>query len=389
MISRADVVVVGGGILGSSVAHFLVKNGSGKVVLLEKNRLCSGSTAYSAANVRQHYSNEIAIRLAVRGTEMFHNAATELGGEVGFVETGYLVIAPHGQEEALKAAVAEQRRLGVPTTLLETDELRALYPDLELNDIGLGALEANAGYADPRRTVAVLIGAAQSRGLEVYEGVELTSIALDGGSISAAVTTSGEIETPVIVNAAGPWAARVGAMAGVPYQLVLSREHEVVIAAPARLTALPIVSDPAHSLFFRPHGRDHLLVGEGYPKETEPCDPDHYNRRADAVVIERMLTRLRERVPEVAAPRVAKDYAGVYSITSDWYPMVGAEETVEGYFCAVGGSGHSFKIGPPLGEALADVIIGREPQIDISSLSRQRFDRQATFASVWGPGNRG
>jgi sarcosine oxidase subunit beta len=388
VIERADAVVIGGGILGASVAHFLVKNAYGSVVLVEKNRICTGATAYSAANVRQHYSNEVGIRLAVRAVEMFSNAEEELGGPVGFVRCGYMVIAPKGQEDALRKVVPLQRSLGVETELMTPDEIHVRYPDLDLHGITLGALEPTSGYANPLETVTSLVRSAERQGLRVYEGTEVLDIVISDGSVEGVVTSAGDIGAPVVVNAAGPWAARVGAMAGVEYQLSLSREHEVVVALPEGFGPIPIVSDPAQSLYFRPHGPDNVLVGEGYPKEQEPCDPDTYNARADEPVIERMLAKLAKRAPRLVNLERLIDYAGVYSITADWYPIVGPEPGIHGYYAAVGGSGHSFKIGPPIGEALADVIAGREPSIDISALDHTRFQRNAVFGSVWGPGNR-
>ncbi len=388
MTSQADAVVVGGGILGASVAHFLVKDGFGSVVLLEKNKLCSGATAYSAANVRQHYSNPVGIELALRGLAMFENAEEELGGPVGFVPCGYMVIAPEDQADALRAVVPEQQRLGVETELLTSDEIGRLFPELQLDDVALGALEPRSGYADPRKTVLALAHSAERLGLRVHEHCEVLDIEIENGQIVGVVTSEGRISTNVVVNAAGPWAARVGAMVDIEYNLSLSREHEVVVELPPNFKPIPIVSDPGQSLYFRPHKDNLLLVGEGYPKEQEPCDPDTYNDRADEPNIERMLHRLRNRVPQMVAPQRAADYSGVYSITEDWYPIVGAEPSVQGYYAAVGGSGHAFKIGPPIGEALAAVIGGRDPQIDISPLERARFQRDELFASVWGPGNR-
>jgi sarcosine oxidase subunit beta len=388
LISQADAVVVGGGILGASVAHFLVRDGFGTVVLLEKNKLCSGATAYSAANVRQHYSNPVGIELALRGLAMFENAEEELGGRVGFVQCGYMVVAPVEQAGALRSVVPEQQRLGVETELLTAEEISDLFPELRLDDIALGALEPRSGYADPRMTVLALVQSAQRLGLDVHEHTEVMDIEIENGRVVGVVTSEGPIATSIVVNAAGPWAARVGAMVGIEYDLSLSREHEVVVELPPDFKPIPIVSDPGQSLYFRPHGDNLMLVGEGYPKEQEPCDPDTYNDRADEPNIGRMLRRLKRRVPRMATPRRAGDYAGVYSITEDWYPIVGAEPSVQGYFAAVGGSGHSFKIGPPIGEALAALIGGRDPDINISSLERARFERNELFASVWGPGNR-
>src|SRR5438034_1328506 len=230
MIKQADALVIGGGILGASVAHFLTKNDFGSVVLLEKNRICTGATAYSAANVRQHYSNEVAIRLAVRGLEMFSNAEEELGGPVGFVQSGYMVIAPAGQAQALETVVPLQRSLGVETVLLDPDEIHARYTDIDLGDIALGALEPTSGYADPLKTVRSLVRSAEREGLQVYEGTEVLDIILSEGKVEGVLSGDGHVAAPVVVNAAGPWAARVGAMAGIEYELSLSREHEVVVA---------------------------------------------------------------------------------------------------------------------------------------------------------------
>jgi sarcosine oxidase subunit beta len=365
-----------------------MKNDYGTVVLVEKNRICTGATAYSAANVRQHYSNEVGIRLAVRAVQMFGNAAAELGGPVGFVRCGYMVIAPDEQADGLRRVVPLQQSLGVETELLTPAEIDARYPDLDLDGIALGALETTSGYADPYATVDALVRSAERRGLVLCEGVEVIDIAISAGGVEAVVTADGTISTPVVVNASGPWAARVGAMAGVEYELSLSREHEVVVVLPDSFGPFPIVSDTANGIFFRPYGEDAVLVGEGYPKEQEPCDPDTYNARADEHVIARMLAKLAERAPRLVNLERVRDYAGVYSITRDWYPIVGPQPGIQGYYAAVGGSGHSFKIGPPIGEALADVIAGREPAIDISALSHDRFERNAVFGSVWGPGNR-
>jgi sarcosine oxidase subunit beta len=395
MSESADAVVIGAGILGASIAHFLVKRELGTVVLLDKGPICSGATAYSAANVRQHYSNEIGIRLAVRAVEMFENSDEWLGGPCGFVRCGYMVIAPQDEADAIQRVVPLQQRLGVQTRIVGPEEINELFPQLELTDIALGCLETNSGYADPTLTVRSLVLSAQSEGLLLYEGRAARDIEIDGGRVTAVDTPSGKISTPVVVNAAGPWADRVGAMAGVEYDLVFSREHEAVFDVP-EAGDLPIVSDAVNRIFFRPNGEGTLLLGEGYPKEIEPCDPETYDDRADNRVIRRAVESLISRVPRLrpvlrasgADKRTVRSYSGVYSITKDWYPIVGPVETLDGYYAAVGGSGHSFKIGPPIGEALAAMIAGDEPGIDLSSLRHTRFEERDLFSSVWGPGNR-
>jgi sarcosine oxidase, subunit beta len=395
VIGQADAVVIGGGIMGASSAYFLSRLGFGRIVLLEKKRLAAGATGYSAANVRQHYSNEIAIRLAVRGVEMFSNAEVELGGPAGFVQCGYMVIASERDEPALRTLVPLQQRLGVQTRLLPPEEIGELYPELELGGITLGCLESSSGYADPLLTVHSLVEAARRNGVRVYEGCQVLAIETDAEGISGVVTGDGDISTRVVVNAAGPWADRVGEMVGIDYSLSFSREHEAVFETPPKLGQLPVVADAAQRIFFRPHGTGQVLVGQSYPKEREPCDPESYDDRADPAVVDSMVERLARRVPALAGltgddygGKLTSGYSGVYSITDDWYPIVGGEPGLDGYFAAIGGSGHGFKIGPPIGESLAATIAGETPPIDLSPLARSRFAEGTAFTTLWN-GNRG
>ena len=397
MVASADAVVVGGGILGASTAHFLAKAGFGRVLLIDKGRIGRGSTAYSAGHVRQHYSNEATIKLAVRAIEMFGHSEEELGGPTGFVETGYLVIAPEEQADAIRRVVPMQKELGVETEVVRPDEISALFPALDTSGISVGAFEPRSGYADPIQTVHSLVRSAQDRwGLIVQEECELIGISTTSDRVSGAVTTDGEISVPVIVNCAGPWAPRIASLVGLSYDFSLSREHEAIFALPISLGPIPVVSDAINMSYFRPAGAGRLLVGEGYPKDQEPCDPDTYDDGTEDRVVRRLADRLIARVPSLAGTLGREDfggmyvegYSGVYDITRDWNPIVGGIAGIDGYYAAAGGSGHCFKIGPPIGEALAEVISGRRPAIDISSLGHDRFESAELLASVWGPGNR-
>jgi sarcosine oxidase subunit beta len=385
MIRSADAVVIGGGIMGASVAHFLTKLGYGKVALVEKSTTCGGSTQYSAAHVRQHYTNEVAIRLAVRAAGMFARSEEELGGPTGFVRHGYLVIAPPEQEQAIRDVVPVQQSLGVRTEILTTEEVAERWPALNVDGVALACLEKTSGYADPVLTVRSIVRSAERDGLEVVEGAEVVGVSTSGGRVTGVDTSEGPIATGVVVNAAGPWGDRVGRMAGVDYPLTFSREHEAIFEAPD-LGELPVMSDATQCLYFRRYGEGKVLVGEGWPKQKEPADPESYDAGTDEEHVARMLPRLVRRLPGVVGTYVA-GYSGVYDITEDWYPIVGEEE-LGGWYSAFGGSGHCFKLAPAIGESIAAVIAGEKPPIDISSLSGARFAAGRTFSSVWGPGNR-
>jgi sarcosine oxidase, subunit beta len=395
VIARADAVVIGAGIIGASVAHFLTKLGFGRVALVEKSEICGGSTQYSAAHIRQHYSNEVAIRLAVRGAAKFANAEEELGGPVGFVRHGYMVIAPPDQERAIRDVVPVQQRFGVETEILTPEEVSHRWPEIDVEGISLACFERTSGYADPVATVHALVRSAQERGLELLEGCEATEIATAGGRVTGVVTGQGTITTGVVVNACGPWGDQIGRMVGIDYPIRFSREHEAVFEAPAGFGEIPVMSDAAQQLYFRNYGDGKVLVGEGWPKNVEPADPESYDAGTDEAHLGRMVPRLVRRVPSLAATigsdgyggTYVRGYSGVYDITEDWYPIVGEEE-LGGYYSCFGGSGHGFKIGPAIGESLASVIAGTERPIDISSLSGSRFSEGRMFSSVWGAGNR-
>ena len=395
MIAKADAVVLGAGIVGASTAHFLTELGFGEVALVEKSKVCGGSTQYSAAHVRQHYTNEVAIRLAVRGAEMFANAEERLGGAAGFVRHGYMVIAPEEQAQAIRDVVPVQQAFGVQTEILTPEEVQHRWPELNVDGVALACFEETSGYADPVQTTRSLVRSAQERGLKLYEGCAALDITVEGGRVTGVVTGDGTIRTGVVVNACGPWGDRIGRLIGVDYPLTFSREHEAIFDAPDGLGELPVMSDATQRLYFRRYGDGRVLVGEGWPKEKEPADPEDYDDGTDAAHLERMVPKLLHRLPSLRPALGAADYggafvtgySGVYDITADWYPIVGAEE-VEGYYSAFGGSGHCFKLAPAMGESLAHVIAGLEPPIDISSLSGSRFAEGRTFGSVWGPGNR-
>jgi sarcosine oxidase subunit beta len=396
MVTRADAVVIGGGIIGASVAYFLSRLEYGAVVLVERAEVCSGATRYSAAHIRQHYSNEVAIRLVLRGLEQFENAEEELGGPSGFTRIGYLVLSGPEEADGLRRNVALQQNLGVETAVLELDEVARRWPMIARDGVALAAYEPGSGYADPLQTVQTLVNSARRLGARVYEHTPVMSIKLDGDAVRGVVTSEGEIETPVVVNTAGPWANRIAAMVGGSYSLRLSREEEAVFELPIATEGLPVVSDAPGHLYFRPSGSGRLLSGFGYPKELQPCDPDSFDDRADTESVEWLAAALSRRLPDAAAAlgdggsleHVVGRYAGVYSITDDWYPIVGASEWASGFYEAVGGSGHCFKLGPPIAEALAQLIAGQEPAIDISPLHHSRFQEDRTFTSVWGAGNR-
>ena len=388
-MKTADAVVIGGGIMGASAAHFLAKRGFGRVVLLERGRLAGVSTGHSAAIVRTYYSNPITLELAKRALHMFENDRELLGGDGGFRPIGFLLLIGERLRATGEHILESERRHGLHVERLTVEEVADLAPPLSLDGVSYGILEPRSGYADPTRTTQNLVAAARPWGLEPRAGVAATGVRQLGDRVVAVETEGGPIETNVVVNAAGPWAGRVGSWLGLKYSLRWSRESDLFVHMPVGFGALPVVSDPGLRFYLRPDGEDRIIVGLGAPKEIEPVEPDGCDPALDPGIRERIERVLFERIPALANARHLGGYASIYTITDDWHPIVGPEPGLEGYYAFFGGSGHGFKLGPPIGEALADVICGETPAIDLSPFRPGRFIDGAPLTSAWGEGNRG
>ena len=388
MEKTADAVVIGGGIMGSSVAHFLAKKGIGTVVLLEKRSLAAVSTGHSAANVRCSYSNPVTVQLALRAMEIFENDREVLGGDSGFQTTGHLVLMDPEHVDIGMAVLEVEKTQNTGTRIVGLDEIRELAPQLSMEGAVQATYQARAGYADPVRTVRTLVEQGEKHGLTAYEGVGATSIETNGDHVTGVTCDEGLIETPIVINAAGPWGKQIGASAGREYSLRWSRECDLLYKLPTDFGHFPIFADPYCKIYFRPQRDNMLLAGLDYPKAIEPLDIDDYDARLDDDSRGRIESGLFRRIPQLRDAEFERGWASIYTITDDWHPIVGAEPSLRGYYAFFGGSGHGFKLGPPLGEALADMITGDTPRIDIRQFRPTRFEEGEPFNSLWGEGNR-
>jgi len=385
-METADAVVIGGGILGASTAYYLTQLGFGKVALLEKHTLASGSTGKSAAVIRSFYSNEVCVKLAKRAVDVFEHFHDELGEDIGFKRIGYMVITD--QPATIDRVLGLHRRHGIKSAKLSRDEIKKMLPHMNVEDVVVAGYEPDSGYADPHLTVIALVQKARERGLKTFQKRHVEKINAKNGKIESVETNRGLISTPVVVNAGGPWAAQVHQFPEIALPLRMSREQDCVMEAPEAFRNNPVVSDSILGAYSRSDVGGKFLAGLGYPKEEEPCDPNHFDERSDQDFADKLAVKVVQRFPSLRNAKFLHGWAGMYSITPDWHPIVGQAPGIKGYYLAVGGSGHSFKIGPPIGESLAAMIAGKKPPIDISAFRYERFQENQTFVSVWGPGNR-
>lgn len=359
MKTTADVVVIGGGVMGTSAAFRLAQRGL-SVVLVEKNFLAGGSSGKSSAIIRQHYSNELTARMALHSLRVFQNFSEVVGGESGFRPIGFVLLASRDQQAGLKANVALQRGLGINTCLLSPEALHEIAPGLAEPESVMAAFEPEGGYADPALTVNAFGEAARRLGADIWLDTEVTGLHLENGRMCRVATTRGEISAGAVVNTAGPWGARIARMAGVVLPIQPCRVQVSFFASPPDERPAPfVVADFANGIYFRPETGGHTLVGSLDPAEADHhADPDRYNEQVDFEFVVDSGSRLSRRFTCMERSLSRKGYAAIYDVTPDWHPIIDETPPGSGFFNAVGHSGHGFKLAPAVGMMVADLVTG-------------------------------
>ena len=373
--ATADVVIVGGGVMGCSILYNLVVRGLRGAVLFEKESLASGSTSRSQAILRMHYSNEVTARMAWQSLDVFRDFEGMVGSPSGFVETGYFLIAEDEQREALEANVAMQKGVGIETDVVSPREAELLAPVLAMRGDEAVAYEPRSGYADPHSVTTGYANRAREMGARVVAGANVTGVEVSGGSVSAVLTDSGRTETKAAVVAAGPWSGPLLSDMGVDVPLRTLRHQVVMLRRPEGVGSHPIVGDVVHDLSTRPDAADISLIGIG---EDEFVGPDEYNQGVDGQMVERAAAAVAERMPAMSEAEFMGGWSGLFTVTPDWHPVLDEVEGIDGLYCAVGFSGHGFKLSPMIGAVMAELIVdGRASTVDhdlVASLRLGRFE---------------
>ena len=372
MRQSADVVIIGGGVMGCSMLYNLARLGVTNSLLVERDVLGSGSTGRSQAICRMHYSNPVTASMAWESLKVFTNFDDAVGGSSGFVKTGYLVIVEDVDRPGLERNVAMQQELGINTSQVTAADLRELAPMLAVDETEALAWEPESGYADPYMLTTSYAARARDMGAEIMLRAPAQMIEVSGDRVRAVVTDQGRVETPIAVVAAGPWSKIELAKVGVDVPLVPVRHQVALLTRPLdRIPDHPIVGDIAQSLSFRPDGSSMTMLGVG---EDEVADVDSYNQGVEMSGIADALGRMARRMPGMADSYVRGGWAGLFTTTPDWHLILDRVPGIEGLYCAVGFSGHGFKLSPMIGLAMAELIAqGRATSIDISPLRFTRF----------------
>ena len=380
MNNTAEVVVIGGGVMGCSILYHLTQMGVRDALLLEQGVLASGSTGRSQAILRMHYSNLVTSAMAWKSMKRYRDFQDEIGRPSGYTNTGYVVIVGPEDRDAMEENVAMQQSLGIDTSAVSPEDLLEVAPMLNVPDAGGLAYEPQSGYADPYLVTSGYAEAAMENGAQVRQRSPAVSVNVEGGKVRSVTLQDGSvIHTGTALVAAGPWSPRLLQPHGFDIPLDHIRHQVIMVRRPERkLPSHPIVGDILQEFSFRPHSTDLTVIGVGEDSVTV----DDYSQGVDPETVKDSMAKLVHRMPAIADGYFRGGWSGLFTITPDWHPVLDRVPGVDGLFCAVGFSGHGFKLGAMVGQLMAEMITQSDATtIDISPLRASRFDEGRMLTS--------
>jgi sarcosine oxidase subunit beta len=372
----ADILIIGGGVMGTSIAFALARRRAGRVVVLEKSFLGAGSSGKSGAIIRQHYSNRLTAAMAQKSLRVFEQFPDAVGGPPVFTRAGMVLIVNERDRAGLDANVAMQRELGINVRMIARDELTDIDPNAQLADDEVAAYESEAGYVEAPQVVASFAEAAGREGAEVRQGVEVKNVIVDKGRVAGVETNEGRYLCGTLVLATGPWAAQLGSAAGLNLPVQACRTQVALFRRPVDSSRrVAIYGDFVQGLYFKPTHGEMIHAGSVAGEEiNNPVDPDHYNEAADGDWLPQVRQRLSRRYPAMHRSYGRGGFGALYAITPDWHPILDKLPGIDGAYCAVGFSGHGFKMSPIVGQLMAELVFdGQATTLDITPLRLARF----------------
>lgn len=388
MAKISDVLIIGGGIHGASLAFQLIKKNV-RPIVIERKFVAAGATGRSSGLVRMHYDFEPESRLAWKSFQYFRNWEDLVGGDCGFTRTGFLQFVEPGSVDQLRANVQMHQEIGIPTILIHGDDVKRLAPSFNTDDIELAAYEPESGYADPNSCTRLFLEEARRGGAELIQDCEVIDILVDGDKVTGVVTSQGEFLAPIAVNAAGAWAAQISAMVGVEIPVDTWRHNTAFIRRPEALKIEhPTVLDFPNSMYFRPETGGLTLVGL---EDDNPIgeSPDGDCDNAKQGFVERAVEQICKRIPGMDEGYEQSSQGGYDGITPDQRAIMGPAGP-EGYYLTCGFSGTGFKIAPAVGKCMAELIVdGKAESVDISPFKLGRFSEgkllegEHPYTSIW------
>ncbi len=367
--TEADVVIVGGGVMGASAAFHLAEAGV-KVVLVERDQLASGSTSKAAGGIRAQFSDELNITIAMRSIKAFENFATRPGGDIGLHQNGYLFLLTNQADvDLISKDVELQQSLGVPSVMLTPEQAKELSPFINIDDVLAASFCPIDGHCTPESVVLGYGAGARELGARVLTNTAVTGITMDGQTITGVDTSKGHIATTTVICTAGAWSPAVGAMVGIDIPVSPLRRPiwftEPMDNVPKNC---PMTIDFSSGFYFHPEGPGLLF---GMADREQPAGFEH-DIKPDW--LETVSEEIAKRAPALLDVGVAGGWTGFYEATPDHNALIGESTKVSRFLYATGFSGHGFLQGPAVGEILRDFVLRQTPFVDVSGLAIERFE---------------
>ena len=370
----ASVVVIGGGVVGCSIAYNLARRGQPDVLVVERETVGSGTTSKAAGGIRVQFPTETEIRFSLEAIRVFERFEEEFGVDPGYKKIGYLfLVSDQKQLEGFQKRIALQHRLGCDVRVIAPDDARKLVPTLRVDDLIAAVWGPGDGLAGPAEVTAGFARRARGLGVKIVEGIRVESIDRAGARVKGVTTSAGAIASPLVINAAGPSAARVARLAGAEIPVQPRRRHIFFTEPfPAIPGPVPLTTDVTSGFYFRKEMEQVLLS----PGDVEDIGED-FDVPMDWSKVEDAVQKAIQRVPVLGDARIAGGWAGLRPLTPDDHAIIGWAPGVEGFFVAVGFGGHGFQHSPATGRYVAEWLLDGKPSLDLSLFDPGRFTRPA------------
>ncbi|MGZ3620276.1 MAG: NAD(P)/FAD-dependent oxidoreductase [Candidatus Binataceae bacterium] len=378
-MAKPEVIVVGAGVVGCSLAFHLARSGARVTVFDKAGEVCAGMSARSGALLRMHYTFAPEAELAWKSLGYFANWEAMVGRDAerrgcGFVRTGFAIVVGPPNVEKLRANVAMMRAVGIDTSVVEPAELQSLEPAINVDDVALAAYEPQSGYADPLATTRSMAEAAARHGAAFKLGVPIDAIEAASGRIRGVVDAAGiRYAADAVCVAAGPWTDRLLKPLGAAIGIRAERAQIAFFKRPPALKHCGCI-DTISGSYFRPQGDAETLIGLGDVKAEYEPDPDSFREDNDADFVTEVAERLAHRVPSMAGAGYSRGHAGIYDVSPDSRAVMGPVPEAGGLYVAAGFSGTGFKTAPAVGAAMAELILaGRSTTVDLRPFGFERL----------------
>lgn len=379
----ANVVILGAGVMGTSIAFHLAKRKAGKIVVIDKDHVGHGGSGRSSALIRMHYSFPAEVELALISLRIFQNWQEVVGAPGDFRRTGFVRIVHPNESARLKLNVEMQRGLGATVELIDKHHLRELEPDWNVDDVELVAYEPDSGYGDGAGVAGDFLNAARDMGTIYVSRTQATTLHVNDDCVRGVVTDQGCISSPIVISATGPWTRPLLQQAG--YDLPIECEyHQVAILrnSPDMKGGGCACIDSVTATYFRSDAHDKFLVGDFYGKR--PVNPDNFPQRASDDSLADIIDRACRRVPKLERAEVMHGVTGVYDMTPDSRPLLGEIPGISGLFVCAGFSGMGFKISPAIGLVMGELVLdGKASSVDICAFRPNRFAENAPIRAEY------